>query len=1091
MTETSPPDAATRKLVLDGAKSFIVQAPAGSGKTSLLVARYLTLLAQANNPEEIVAITFTRKAAAEMRARIIDSLKNPLPTNSLALLALKQNETKNWHIIENPNRLRIQTIDSLCHYLINHTPLFATIDSQATVVENEDAKEYYLQAAQEVLANLDDPKYAKHLKPLLLYLDNNWELTLKLFIAMLGSREQWLPHLVGLKNSSELRQKMEAELSEIAQENIECCLDALPSSLYHKLVAILVALQKHQDASSPLQQIVIKNGTIIRELKSWRALAELLLTKEHSWRKVLTNKQGFITSKNSTPEQKILKSLKSELGELLNQFQDYEKLRYNLVNVLLAPPIAYSEQEWIIIEALLELLPLLAAHLQVIFQEHKVTDHIAISMAALQVFGAQDAPSNLALNLDYHLQHLLIDEFQDTALVHYRLIENLISSWQPGDGHTIFIVGDPMQSIYRFRNAEVGLFLRAKKEGIGGVKLEPVTLSTNFRTTKNIVTWLNNNFKKILPQQAEISWGAIPFNPSAAITTSIDSHVDITLLADGNDELEALEVITTIQKIVAAYPQDSIAILVKARTHLNKIIPALKKANLAYQAFELETLQDSMVIRDLFSLTRALYSLTDRIAWLAILRAPWCGLTLKDLHTVANGEHKLMWDNICNYQELPLSAAGRTRIIKLHAVLLQVLALRERLSWQELIKTAWMLLGGPATVTEKEALEDATIYLELLTTPLIISKLQKKLKLLFTPPKTVLAKIKLLTIHKAKGLEFDHVLIPGINRPTRFDDNQLLLWYERPKLHQGSNLLLAPLDSNSENSIYKYLKMIEHKKRFYEHGRLLYVALTRAKKTVTVIGNIKSSTTKPITAGIGTLLEQLQPCVELNWVKNLPSTEPAPLANNSASMLRLSDEWQLPIPISLPQGNIKPHFELVNNQAAILGTVIHYFLQKIAAEKLEAWLPDRIKQQEPYLRKLLLQEGFLDVSFGLEIVTKAIKNSLTDPKGRWILTHHNQAISEFEITVKNKEGFNNYIIDRTFIDEDGSRWIIDYKTTQPKNGENIQEFLANEATKYSSQLQQYAQAMRILDKTHPLRIGLYFPLFSGWQEINNYDDDQS
>ena len=84
-------------------------------------------------------------------------------------------------------------------------------------------------------------------------------------------------------------------------------------------------------------------------------------------------------------------------------------------------------------------------------------------MAAENALGNNENPSDLALFMDYKIQHLLIDEFQDTSITQYRLIEKLIIGWQPNDGRTIFAVGDPMQSIYRFRQAEVGLFLRTQK----------------------------------------------------------------------------------------------------------------------------------------------------------------------------------------------------------------------------------------------------------------------------------------------------------------------------------------------------------------------------------------------------------------------------------------------------------------------------------------------------------------------------------------------------------------------------------------------------------------------------------------------------
>ncbi|HBY56013.1 MAG TPA: hypothetical protein DEG23_04275, partial [Coxiellaceae bacterium] len=157
-------DLKQRKLALDPAKSFIVQAPAGSGKTSLLVQRYLKLLATANTPEEIIAITFTRKAAFEMRDRVINALKKAADgaltqdqyeatTQKLACAALSQDKIKSWNIIQNPARLHIQTIDSFCNYLVKQTPILTKSNIDAKIVQNKEAESCYCEAARAVLAS--------------------------------------------------------------------------------------------------------------------------------------------------------------------------------------------------------------------------------------------------------------------------------------------------------------------------------------------------------------------------------------------------------------------------------------------------------------------------------------------------------------------------------------------------------------------------------------------------------------------------------------------------------------------------------------------------------------------------------------------------------------------------------------------------------------------------------------------------------------------------------------------------------------------------------------------------------------------------
>ena len=145
-------DQRARLRAIEPDKSFIVKAPAGSGKTGLLVKRYLRLLSLAESPEEIVAITFTRKASTEMRNQIQDALESALtkkkPENEyeedrikFATDVLKQDKKKKWHLFDSPDRLRIQTIDGVSTFLTQRMPILAKFGAQPDVTE--DAKYLY------------------------------------------------------------------------------------------------------------------------------------------------------------------------------------------------------------------------------------------------------------------------------------------------------------------------------------------------------------------------------------------------------------------------------------------------------------------------------------------------------------------------------------------------------------------------------------------------------------------------------------------------------------------------------------------------------------------------------------------------------------------------------------------------------------------------------------------------------------------------------------------------------------------------------------------------------------------------------------
>ena len=203
-------DERVREVALDPAYSFIVQAPAGSGKTGLLIQRYLRLLTTVSRPEEVVAMTFTRKAAAEMRERVFEALagvhhRAPVDAHQrktwdLARTLAQHAEREKWELAMHPSRLAIQTIDAWCAKLTRSAPLSAGIGLISGVTE--EASALYAEASRRtVLARPMPPPIAS----LLRYLDNRIDRLIGLIAGMLGERDQWLPWLVAAKHEPDLR----------------------------------------------------------------------------------------------------------------------------------------------------------------------------------------------------------------------------------------------------------------------------------------------------------------------------------------------------------------------------------------------------------------------------------------------------------------------------------------------------------------------------------------------------------------------------------------------------------------------------------------------------------------------------------------------------------------------------------------------------------------------------------------------------------------------------------------------------------------------------------------------------------------------
>ncbi|MGR8918935.1 MAG: UvrD-helicase domain-containing protein, partial [Gammaproteobacteria bacterium] len=237
-------DAAARRRALDPARSFAVRAPAGSGKTTLLTQRFLGLLAVVEHPEQIVAITFTRKAAEEMRRRILDALAladGPAPeddfsrgTWTLARAAAGVDRERSWQLRRHPGRLRIMTIDALCQMLVRQMPVTAGMAGPLAVVE--DARQIYREAARDALSAIAGRAAdRRRVASLLAHLDNDWGKLEGLLADMLGRREQWLPALAGGADGSLLERARAALVdAELARAGA-----ALSGALMDELVTLL------------------------------------------------------------------------------------------------------------------------------------------------------------------------------------------------------------------------------------------------------------------------------------------------------------------------------------------------------------------------------------------------------------------------------------------------------------------------------------------------------------------------------------------------------------------------------------------------------------------------------------------------------------------------------------------------------------------------------------------------------------------------------------------------------------------------------------------------------------------------------------
>ncbi len=1124
-------DAAARKAALEPGHSFIVQAPAGSGKTGLLTQRYLVLLARVTHPEEVVAVTFTRKAAAEMRDRVLEALQEAGQagddqgndrgndhgrlTWKLGRAVLAHDRRQSWRLLENPGRLRILTIDALCATIARQMPVVSGLGGMPGMTES--AGTLYRAAARKTLETLENQdRWSESTAVLLDHLDNNISQAEEMLARMLARREQWLRH-IGWQDDETLRHHLESTLGQAVAMGLSATTATIPTTIRAEILAVARHAAKHlpeQKQNSPLspwREQHVFPGTELETLPLWQGLRELFFTGKGEWRKRFDKNLGFPTTAKgmSAAEKAICKEMKTRATNLVAVLRESPGCLDSLEPLNLLPNPTYSDAQWRILAALLTLLPMAVAQLMVIFRAQGVTDFTEMAQAAESALGEPDEPTDLALRLDYRLQHLLVDEFQDTSRGQYRLLQRLTAGWSGEDGRTLFLVGDPMQSIYRFREAEVGLFLRARQQGIGMVTLDPLLLTVNFRSQQGMVGWVNTVFGAVLAEREDGSEGAVPFSASIPFHPATDGQAVMVHPQFGNNPAQEAETVVTLAAEARARGE-RVAILGRSRSHLAAIIPVLMREKMRFQAVDIEALAGLSIIQDLLALARAVTHPADRIAWLALLRAPWCGLTLKDMQLLAPAESvATVWECLKDKKRWQrLSLDGRSRLARVMAVLENSLNGRRRIGvfpgssgLRALVESTWESLGGPAVVEGVRDLDDAKRFFDLLGTIEVAGELpdfvefKQRVSELFggVDPEGD-PELTLMTIHKAKGLEFDTVILPGLGRRSRGDDSPLLAWMEQP-----DGLLLAPIkrsDHAEADPIHRYLRSLEKKRGEHETGRLLYVAVTRAKRRLHLLGHVKEETehAKPDS---GSLLERLWPSLAADFntavmsangdgenLENVPQKQ-------VEEIRRLAANWQLPDP---PPGvRVRSElavieeepvlFEWAGEMARLMGTVAHRLLKIMAGEGLARWTHARVKKHAPSIQAHLLRLGVPSQRLpeAVQQVEGVLLATLDDPRGRWVLDdRHLEGRSEYALSGIMAGYPLRVVLDRTFIDDQGVRWIIDFKTSV-HGGCNVAGFLDNEQKRYQDQMNRYGQLMRGLD-SRPIRLGLYFPLLKGWRE---------
>jgi len=814
-----PPDQAQRDLALDHRRSILVRAPAGSGKTDLLTRRFLRLLGVVDDPGHVVAITFTIPAAAEMRNRILselekaalaganDSATDPLSMGSLARRALARSQTLGWDLLNLPAQLRISTIDSFCRDLALQQPLLSGLGGGLDI--SKQPVELYRRAARRTLQHIgqSDAALSAAIETLLDWRDNNWREIEDLTVEMLCNRDRWMQDFV---------------------------LEREPE--WDRLRVRLEAPFLHVDCEST--------------------------------------------------------------------------------------PIRYSDAEWRIVCACINLLRRAAAELRVVFAESATADFTEVAQIALSVLKGEDGfPTDKAQAVADGTRHLLVDEFQDTSRRQHELLRRLIAAWSDREGRTCFVVGDPMQSIYGFREADAELFPRVEKRGLEipgdlAFPFDGVHLTANFRSEPSLVASINETFAQVFTVSSASGFAFSASQPARGDATQpgphlvrepisrLQLHVEFISATGGSSGPgrkkqiaaerkaaetkqidEIVEIVRTRLPLIDAARSAKennqgsgertkfrIAVLGRARKSLEPIAAALRDAGIHFRAVELEKLQDRPEIIDALALARALLNPYDRVSWLGLLRAPWCGLSLGDLHSLVSADSPELLarsvPELFSERSHLLGAEGREAVDRLTGAIEFAERLRSGQPTAALgtvLQQIWLRLGG-AQCVDNEARANLDLLWESLDAlpqgepDLLGPALNAALEDLAALPDPAVESdfgVQLMTIHKAKGLEFEVVIVPDLQKGAGRGKHEMLSWLERglpPEIAANEDensgevteFLIAPFSprGSDRSEAKKWVDDLRRAREKQEERRLLYVAATRAREELHLFARLSWKTAK-------------------------------------------------------------------------------------------------------------------------------------------------------------------------------------------------------------------------------------------------------
>lgn len=1091
----NPHDGPARSYAMDPRRSMVLLAPAGAGKTTTLQLRLLSCLTTVERPEEVLAITFTNKAAAEIVERVVGALlhanagvepekEHELIQYRLARLVLERDKQMGWNLLLNPSRLRIMTFDSFCAFLAGKTPIMSGIGGGKTT---EDASRIYRPAILDTLKSVNDDDIPEALSlalhAVLGFAKNRFELLVPMFETLLAKRDQWAGKIMSLDIEG-MQTAVSALITQAADEAITCIKGT-------ELESCMDTLREANDYMQGFEWANVKPilNTDPDCLAYLRTFADFMTTGEGSVRAVVNVKNGFPAKHPMTKQMNEALTAIKQSGRAA----EYSQALQTLATL---PDTVYPERAAEMSLHFTIILRYLLANLTLTFESTNSLDFPEIAQRAIQSLGDDVVVGDALLDED-RITHIMVDEFQDTNQAQYDLLTALTAHWDLEDGRSLFFCGDGFQSIYLFRGADLNLFTSlVEKKSFGAKPLEVHRLVVNFRSAPGIVNWNNEAYAEVFKNSE------YPYVPSVPFQTG-EGGVHVHAFPTGPIG-EGQEVAAVVKRVLQESPEKSIAILVRGRSHLKFILPELKAAGIEVTGQDIDPIGSSAPVSEVIALTRALWHKADRASWLTLLRAAFVGLSWSDTLAVAQGGSIIHESLKSEAVRAQLSTDGLARVQSLLAVLdgVDQSSRGNELAWA--VKSAWIALGGPASVNAGEMDDIETIF-RLLTEHTSTGDLVdphaffRAIDNVYASPKA--GSVTVMTLHKSKGLEFDCVLIPGLSRGKAPEDSPLFYWRQV----EGTFTIvpnLGDLDETTPASrLFKFVGKMVRKDIALEIGRTAYVGTTRAKQDCHLFVSVTKLTDEDgeIKPTSGSLLECLWPVLgeQVNNVNpGVPITAEFDTGVPSKARLVPGFVVQLPKSVFVPAASndqIPTENELNDDlreeegsdyRAKTVGIVYHWFVEQIGKQGLDSWTVERVRSKAQAVASMLRRGGYpaAEVSGAVARIIELVVTTITSDAGRWILKTRPGSGQEVQVSAYRNGRWIHRYLDLTFV-EDKVYWIGDLKSAVCPEGVSEEVFIAREIERYRAKMLEYKQGVIDAGVTDEVKMFLFFASLNRLAEV--------